>query len=69
MILQKVGFPFQKEILAIALVKKKNREKAKKIVFINYSNLLGFFSQISLITFICFFKKYKDHEEFFILGY
>ena len=30
MILQKVGFPFQKEILAIAQVKKKVEKKLKK---------------------------------------
>ena len=52
---------------------KKSKENAnelnKRSIFIAYSNSLAFSLQISLITFICFLKKYKDNEEFFILGY
>ena len=71
--LQKVGLRSPKEILLIALLKKKSKENAnelnKRSIFIAYSNSLAFSLQISLITFICFLKKYKDNEEFFILGY
>ena len=39
------------------------------IIFNAYSKSLAFSLQISFTTFICLFKKYKNNEKFFILGY